>query len=226
MAASSLLLLDLRRRSISSGDRGNNQAGEGDAAAVGGCLTFNGRSSFQYWASHYKLEDSSVRATSRKGKDVRWRPMEPLTRDVIYATGLPRQVARIAIACVLVFLSKAAPNSELAGCAERLRQEIIAAAHRDSGMAAVEQLADLDALSCADVGSLATTLANIGPNPTQIIRTASEVVTYAERAVGARRGTPVDSIGSCQRFLRFSAHDQSWQKTPRRVRPHSGRLRR
>ncbi len=111
--------------------------------------------------------------------------MEPLTRDVIYATGLPRQVARIAIACVLVFLSRAAPNGELAGCAERLRQEIIAAARRDSGMAAVEQLANLDALSCADVATLATTLANIGLHPAQIIRTASEVVTYAEKATGA-----------------------------------------
>ncbi len=46
-------------------------------------------------------------------------PMHPLTRDVIYATALRREIAKHAIACVLLYLRSAIPAEDTGQVVDR-----------------------------------------------------------------------------------------------------------
>ncbi len=118
--------------------------------------------------------------------------MHPLTRDVIYATGLRREIAKPAIACVLLFLRSEGPG-HIAEWVDRLREQVTAAL-RNGGGAAAEQLAKLEGQSCADINILAGRLAHLGLHPTQIVCMMNAIIAHAETLVSETRAAEVHGI--------------------------------
>ncbi len=113
--------------------------------------------------------------------------MHPLTRDVIYATGLRREIAKPAIACALLFLHSAVPAEDVAKAVDRLREEVTAALRNGGHADAFERLVRLQEHGCSAPDILAKKLLDLGLNPTQIVGLIDEIITYAERLIGASR---------------------------------------
>ncbi len=112
--------------------------------------------------------------------------MHPLTRDVIYATALRREVAKQAIACVLLFLRSAVPAEDIAQFVDRIREQVTSALRNGGDTKAVAQLVSVEEQCCSDVIILAKRLLNLGLDSAQILRLVDEVVTYTETLAGGR----------------------------------------
>ncbi len=113
--------------------------------------------------------------------------MHPLTRDVIYATALRREIAKPAIVCVLLFLRNAVSAEDIAQFVDRIREQVTAALRNGGDMKAVEQLVSIEEQCCSDVTILARRLRNLGLDAAQILRLVDEVVTYTETLAGEGR---------------------------------------
>ncbi len=112
--------------------------------------------------------------------------MHPLTRDVIYATALRREIAKPAIACALLFLRSALTAEDIAQFVDRIREQVTAALRNSGGIKVVERLVCIEEQGCSDVTILARRLLNLGLNPAQILRLVDEVITYTETLAGGR----------------------------------------
>ncbi len=112
--------------------------------------------------------------------------MHTLTVNVIWATGLRREIARAAIGHVLLFLRRELPEAHIVGFIERM----------PLALAAVDKAAasgNGDGRSKEDI--LREKLENLGLNETQIIALIKEIVARAKTILGA------DDAGKIQQVL-------------------------
>ncbi len=111
--------------------------------------------------------------------------MHTLTRNVIYATGLKREIARQAIMQALVFLRDEAPERHAAEAIEKLRKTAEAqgaAAVSAADRTSTAQVEGADEPSRSKAGALAGALASLGLDEAQSIRLVEEIVAHAEGA--------------------------------------------
>ncbi len=110
--------------------------------------------------------------------------MHTLTKNVIYATGLRREIARQAITQTVLFLRDEEPWRCAADLADMMRALAEAQNAAAAGVAA-PALRLRDAPGCDKLRALAESLASLGLNEAQVVSVVKEVLAHAEQALGA-----------------------------------------
>ncbi len=126
--------------------------------------------------------------------------MDILTRNVIYATGLRREIVKLSVGHVLLFLRDEAPEAHVSELLDKMRQArealAAAAAVEDGGTkGAIEGLGGSMGSDRADVHILAAKLMKLGLDETQIVNLIKEIIARAESLIGA------DDVARIQRLL-------------------------
>ncbi len=120
--------------------------------------------------------------------------MHPLTRDVIYATALRREIAKHAIACVLLYLRSAIPEEDTGQVVDRVREQVTAALRNGNSIDVIKQLMSLEEQGCSNITILTQKLLNLGLDSCQVVRLVEEVITYTETLAGASRAKELPQV--------------------------------
>ncbi len=120
--------------------------------------------------------------------------MHPLTRDVIYATALKREIAKHAIACVLLYLRSAIPAEDIGQSVDRVREQITAALRNGNNIDAIGQLVSLEEHCCSNITLLTKKLLSLGLDRSQVVRLVDEVITYADTLAGVNRAEELRQV--------------------------------
>ncbi len=125
--------------------------------------------------------------------------MDTLSRNVIYATGLRREVVKIAIGHVLLFLRAEAPEAHVSEFIDKMGQPseaLHAAAAVDGGgtKGAIEGLGGSMGPRRADVHILAGELKKLGLTETQIIDLLKQIVARARELIDAEDVAKIEHL--------------------------------
>ncbi len=121
-------------------------------------------------------------------------PMHPLTRDVIYATALRREIAKHAIACVLLYLRSAIPAEDTGQVVDSVREQVTAALRNGDNIDVIEQLVSLEEQGCSNINVLLRKLLSLGLDRSQVVQLVNVVITYTETLAGVSRANELHQI--------------------------------